>query len=229
MPDESYDSKNSLLNLNQGLWMLLDNVASSLDRINSDLKDVEERREKLIKGTRDVISLCSKAIVAMHHDQMQKAEMNMHQAKTMLDEFRQYSRTDLYKYVSVAEQEIVEAYSLKSVIQSSAIPSMQDLNVSGPSYITGMLDCIGEIKRMVYDRMRTGRGQDATKLFSFMQDIYSSIYPFAVYDHLISGMRRKLDVAKMLIEDIRAVVTEETRRDELIKAIDNLERKLDGH
>ena len=206
--------------------MLLDNVQSSLDEINGDLKDVEERREKLIKGTRDVISICSKSIVAMHHDQMEKAEMNMQQAKIMLDEFRQYSKTDLYRYVSVAEQEIVEAYGLKSVIQNSAIPSMTDLNVSGPSYITGLLDCIGEIKRMVYDRMRTGRGEDAAKLFSLMQDIYSSIYPFAVYDHLVSGMRRKLDVARMLIEDVRAVVTEESRRQVIIQAIDNLEKKL---
>jgi translin len=208
--------------------MLLDNVQSSLDEINYDLKNVEERREKLIKGTRDVISLCSKSIVALHHDEMEKAEMNMHQAKTMLDEFRQYSKTDLYKYVSIAEQEIVEAYGLKSVIQNSAIPSMRELNVSGPPYITGLLDCIGEIKRMVYDRMRIGRGEDAAKLFSLMQDIYRSIYPFAVYDHLISGMRRKLDVAKMLIEDVRAVVTEETRRNMLIKAIDSLERKLES-
>jgi translin len=211
--------------------MLLDNVQNSLDEINSDLKDVEERREKLIKETRDVISICSKAIVAMHHNQMEKAEINMQQAKIMLDELRQYSRTDLYKYVSAAEQEIVEAYGLKSVIDNSAIPSMRDLNVSGPSYITGLLDCIGEIKRMVYDRMRTGRGEDAAKLFSLMQDIYGSIYPFAVYDHLVSGMRRKLDVAKMLIEDVRAIVTEEARRDKLIRAIDSLERKLDpaGH
>jgi translin len=208
--------------------MLLDNVQSSLDEINYDLKNVEERREKLIKGTRDVISLCNKSIVALHHDEMEKAEMNMHQAKIMLDEFRQYSKTDLYKYVSVAEQEIVEAYGLKSVIENSAIPSVSEMKVSGPSYITGLLDCIGEIKRMVYDRMRIGKGDEAAKLFSLMQDIYSSVYPFAVYDHLISGMRRKLDIAKMLIEDVRAVVTEETRRDILIKAIDSLERKLES-
>ena len=207
--------------------MLLDNVQGSLDEINSELKDVEERREKLIKGTRDVISICSKSIVAMHHNQMEKAEINMQQAKIMLDELRQFSRTDLYKYVSIAEQEIVEAYGLKSVIENSAIPSSRDLNVSGSSYITGLLDCIGEIKRMVYDRMRLGRGEDAAKLFSLMQDIYGSIYPFAVYDHLVSGMRRKLDVAKMLIEDVRAIVTEEARRDKLIRAIDSFERKLD--
>jgi hypothetical protein len=34
----------------------------------------------------------------------------------------------------------------------------------------------------------------------------------------------------MLIEDVRAIVTEEARRDKLIRAIDNLEEKLEsGH
>ena len=206
--------------------MFLNNVQSSLDDINYDLKNVEERREVLIKGTRDVITLCSRSIVALHRNRIEEAENKMHQAKVMLDEFRQYAKADLYKYITVAEQEIVEAYGLKSIVQDSSLPSMRELNVSGPSYITGLLDCIGEIKRMVYDKMRAGRAEDATKLFSLMQDIYSAVYPFAVYDHLVSGMRRKLDVAKMLIEDIRAVVTEETRREVMIKAIDNLEKKL---
>jgi translin len=79
---------------------------------------------------------------------------------------------------------------------------------------------------MAYDKMRVGRSQDAAKLFSLMQDLYGAVYPFAVYDHLISGIRRKLDVAKKLIEDVRALVTEEARREVIIKAIDNLEKKL---
>src|ERR687886_1722928 len=210
------------------MCMLPSNIQKSLDQINEDLKNVEERREILIKGSRDVVMFCSKSIVALHRNEIEEAQNKMNQAKIMLDESRQYAKTDLNRYIIVAEQELVEAYALKSVVQDSPLPDLNELNVSGSSYITGLLDCIGEIKRMVYDRMRTGRGEDAAKLFSLMQDIYSSVYPFAVYDHLISGMRRKLDVAKMLIEDIRAVVTEETRRDELIKAIDSLERKLEN-
>ena len=145
---------------------MLINVQSSLDEINFDLRDVEERREKLIKGTRDVIALCSKSIVALHRNEIDQAKVNMHQAKTMLEEFRQYSKSDLYKYIATAEQEIVEAYGLKCVLQDSPIPSMKELNVSGSSYITGLLDCIGEIKRMVYDKMRVGRAQDDAKGFS---------------------------------------------------------------
>lgn len=206
--------------------MLPSNIQKSLDQINEDLKNVEERREILIKGSRDVVMFCSKSIIALHRNEIEEAQNKMNQAKIMLDESRQYAKTDLNRYIIVAEQELVEAYALKSVVQDSPLPDVNELNVSGSSYITGLLDCIGEIKRMVYDRMRLGRAEDAVRLFATMQDIYGAVYPFAVYDNLVSGIRRKLDVAKMLIEDIRAVVTEETRRSIMIKAIDSLERKL---
>jgi translin len=201
-------------------------LQSSLEEIDKNLKDVQDRREKLIKGTRDVVMLCSKSIVAMHHNQLEDANSKMDQARTMLEEFRGYARQDLYRYIAVAEQELVEAYALKSVMEEEPMPSMKDLSVTGESYLTGLLDCVGEIKRLVYDRMRSGRGKDAEKLFATMEEIYNAIYPFAVYDNIVSGLRKKLDVARMLIEDIRATVTEESRRKALIEAVGSFERRM---
>jgi translin len=201
-------------------------IQGSLEEIDKSLKDVQDRREKLIKGTRDVVILCSKSIVAMHHSQLEDAKSKMDQAKTMLEEFRKYARRDLYRYITVAEQELVEAYALKSVMDNKSMPSMKELDVTGESYLTGLLDCVGEIKRLVYDRMRSGKGKDAEKLFSIMEEIYNAIYPFAVYDNIVSGLRKKLDVARMLIEDIRATVTEESRRKALIEAVGGFEKKI---
>ena len=201
------------------------NMQGSLEEIDKSLKDVQDRREKLIKGTRDVVMLCSKSIVALHHSQPDDARAKMEQAKAMLEEFRKYARQDLYRYISVAEQELVEAYALRAVIENSPIPLMEELQVTGESYLTGLLDCVGEIKRLVYDRMRSGNEKDAEKLFATMEEIYNAIYPFAVYDNIVSGLRKKLDVARMLIEDIRAVVTEESRRKALIDAVGNLEKR----
>ncbi len=201
-------------------------IQSSLEEIDKNLKDVQDRREKLIKGTRDVIMLCSKSIVAMHHNQFDDAKSKMDQAKEMLEDFREYARQDLYRYIAVAEQELVEAYALKSVMEDKPMPSMRDLNVTGQSYLTGLLDCVGEIKRLVYDRMRSGRGKDAEKLFATMEEIYNALYPFAVYDNIVSGLRKKLDVARMLIEDIRATVTEESRRKALIEAVGGFESRI---
>ena len=201
-------------------------IQSSLEEIDKSLKDVQDRREKLIKGTRDAVMLCSKSIVAMHHSQLEDANKKMDQAKAMLEEFRKYARQDLYRYIAVAEQELVEAYALRSVIDYKPIPSIEQLGVIGESYLTGLLDCVGEIKRLVYDRMRSGKEQDAERLFVTMEEIYNAIYPFAVYDNIVSGLRKKLDVARMLIEDIRATVTEESRRKELIEAVDGLEKRI---
>lgn len=200
-------------------------IQGSLEDIDKSLKDVQDRREKLIKSTRDVVMICSKSIIAMHHGQFDDAKAKMDQAKTMLEEFRKYAKQDLYRYISVAEQELVEAHALRAVMEGSQIPSMRDLEVTGESYLTGLLDCVGEIKRLVYDRMRSGNEKDAEKLFATMEEIYNAIYPFAFYDNIVAGLRKKLDVARMLIEDIRAVVTEESRRKALISAIDSLEKK----
>lgn len=200
-------------------------IQGSLEEIDKSLKDVQDRREKLIKGTRDVVMLCSKSIIAMHHGQLDDAKAKMDQAKTMLEEFRRYAKQDLYRYISVAEQELVEAHALRAVMEGSQIPSTKDLEVTGESYLTGLLDCVGEIKRLVYDRMRSGNEKDAEKLFAVMEEIYAAVYPFAVYDNIVSGLRKKLDVARMLIEDIRAVVTEESRRKALIDAVSGFEGK----
>ena len=201
-------------------------IQSSLNEIDANLKDIQDRREKLIKGTRDIIMLCSKSIIALHHGKTEEAKVSMVQAKSMLEEFRAYAKHDLSRYIVVAEQELVEAHALLSVMENRMLPSINDVGVMGESYLTGLLDCVGEIKRLVYDRMRSGRAQDAEKLFATMEEIYGAVYPFAAYDNIVPGLRKKLDVARMLIEDIRAVVTEETRRKAMIEAVEKLEKRV---
>jgi translin len=200
-------------------------IQSSLAAVDAGLKDIQERREKLIKRARDAVILCSKSIIALHQGSMDEAVSNMDQARIIIEELRSFAK-DLYKYVAVAEQELVEAYALRAVINGLPIPAMSELNVSGQSYLTGLLDCIGEIKRLVYDRMRSGNEKDAEALFAIMQEIYGALYPFAVYDNIVGGLRKKLDVARIMIEDIRAVVTEEKRRRAMIDAFDEFERRF---
>lgn len=208
--------------------MSMDQLQESLRTIGDKLKDTEERRERLLKGTRDVISLCSKSIVDQHFGKEKEAVEKITNAGIMLDEFRNYAGDDLERYLLTPEQEFVEASILLSVTRKLEIPSLHDLKVSGPAYIMGLLDSLGEIKRMVYDRIRRGMTDDARNLFSTMEEVYGLIYPFAIYDNLVNGVKRKLDVNKMLIEDVRALITEESRRESMVRAIKQLEIRLAG-
>lgn len=206
--------------------MAAENVKATLKNISLDLDDVEHRREVLIKGTRGVIMKCSKSIMALHRGRFEDAAKLLKEAQAELGSLRTHKRDDLERYLINAEQELVEAYQLKCVYEKTSLAGIEDLNVATSSYLLGLLDSIGEIKRMIYDNLRTERTSDAFNLFALMEDLYSSIYPFSVYDNIVPGIKRKLDVAKLLIENARSTLTEESNRNLLIKRIDILEKQL---
>jgi translin len=199
--------------------MSLKNVKSSLSKISKSLNDLQDSREYLIKNTREVILLCSQSIISIHKSDLETGRKKAEHAKKLLDEIRKRSRSELYRNIVTAEQELVEAFAFISIVEKSNIPSAASLGVRGESYILGLLDCIGELKRLVYDSIRVGKANEARKFFEIMENLYLFLYPFAIYDKIINETRRKLDVNRILIEDARAAVTEEIRRSALIDAI----------
>lgn len=205
---------------------MIADIQDAIDIVHDQLRNIEERREKLITGTRKIVLLCGKSIVSMHRQKIVEGEKMIEDARALLDEFRPVAQTDLQKYISDAEQEFVEASILKSVCKGLSLPSRDSLNVSGPSYITGILDAIGEMKRLVYDRMRTSQTNEVLRIFNLMQDLYSAVYVLGVYDNLVPGLRRKLDISKMITEDIRAAITEDSRRETILKAMTILQANL---
>jgi len=205
---------------------MLSNVQADVEKINKKFKDIEERRNAIIKGTRDATILCSKAIVSMHAHKKNESIENIEKAKKLLQQFKEMGKEDLQKYLYVAEQEFVEAYCLFSIIEHSVIPSMKSLEVSDISYVMGLLDCIGEIKRVIIDKIRLECTVDINTLFELMDKIYGIIYPLVVYDNLMPGLRKKLDVSRILIENVRAILTEENRRTIMIEKIHAFEKKI---
>jgi translin len=205
-----------------------ENVKTTLKKITLELDDVEHRRELLIKGTRGVIIKCSKSIMALHRGRFEDAAKLVDEAQAELRSLKTHVHEDLERYLVSAEQELVEAYQLMRVYEKTSLAGIDDLNVATSSYLLGLLDCIGEIKRMIYDNLRTERTSDALILFALMEDLYSSIYPFSVYDNIIPGIKRKLDVAKLLIENTRSTLTEESSRNLLIKKMSTLEKQLEN-
>ena len=199
--------------------MTIKNVKSSLPLISKNLEKTNSKREFLIKNNRETVILCSQAIISIHKNDLNAAKKKIAKAKSELTKLKQKTSGNLVRYIITPEQEFVEAASLLAVIEGKEIPSVKSLNVSDESYILGLLDCIGELKRKVIDKIRVGDSKRATQLFDVMENLYLLLYPFASYDKIVKETRRKLDVNRMLVEETRSVLTEEIRRQELIKAI----------
>jgi translin len=92
------------------------------------------------------------------------------------------------------------------------------------SYVLGLLDCVGELKRMVFDKIRIGKIDEATKIFEVMENLYLHLYTFSLYDKVVKEARRKIDVNRILVDDVRSAITEEKRRSELIKTLQKLKK-----
>ena len=204
--------------------MSLKNVKLSLNKISKSLSNTQDSREFLIKNTREVVILCSQSIISVHKKDLKSAKAKVKKADSLLKSQKKKATGDLQRYIITPEQELVEAYSLIAVAEQKAIPSITTLQVSSEAYVLGLLDCIGELKRLTYDKIRTGESKEAQRIFEIMEDLYQYLYPFAAFDKIVKEARRKLDVNRILVEDVRAALTEEIRRSDLIDTISKLRK-----
>jgi len=199
--------------------MTLKNVKSSLPRISKSLQTSNASREFLIKNTRDVVILCSHSIIAAHKGDLRLAREKIKKAEAVLKVNQKKAKNNFKKYLITPEQEFVEAHSFLAIVENKEIPSLKSLKVSEESYVLGLLDCIGELKRFVLDNIRNDQLKKAEMIFNVMENLYQALYPFAVYDKIVKETRRKLDVNRILVEETRAVITEEIRRNHFVKAL----------
>ena len=181
-------------------------------KLIQELDSIEERREAILKGVRDILINCRKAIISIHNSKIDEAKQYIKQTEEQLSNLRLKARDDLYYYLINVEAEYVEAKALLAIIDSKAILDYDSLDVKPSSYILGMLDCIGELKRIALDLIRDDKYGEAVRIFDIMQEIYSSLMPLAIYDNIVQGLRRKLDQNRLIIESVREVITEEARR-----------------
>jgi len=206
----------------------LDDVKRSLREIEGHLSDQLERREKVLKDSRDVISSCSRAIISVHQGNMKEALKELSDAKSLLRSLKKSGGGPIARYLVSPETEFVEASAVIALAQGKDIPSRESLAASPEAYLLGLLDTVGELKRLVLDSIMAGKISKAKRFFGVMEDLYSDCSPMAVYDHAVNGTRRKIDVARMLVEDTRGLLAEEIRREAMASSLERLQRKLDA-
>ncbi|MDA4127976.1 MAG: RNA-binding protein [Thaumarchaeota archaeon] len=205
----------------------MDRVRASLHEVEKVLQNQVDRRERLLKEGRDVISSSSRAIVNLHNRKFSEADKELSSARRLLADLRKVGSGSVERYLISPEAEFVEASVVSALVRGKAAPSRASLGTSPEAYVLGLLDSVGELKRQVLDSIMAGNVRKAKRHFASMEELYSLVSPFAVYDHVVNGARRKIDVARMLVEDTRGVLTEETRRDRLVSSMDRLYKKLE--
>ena len=206
----------------------MEEVRRSLKSAEASFSKQLERRDRILKESRDVISSCSRAIIHVHTGRMKDAGTELAKAKTQLASLKLTSDGSVSRYLVSPEAEFVEASAVISLARGKPVPSMESLGSSPDAYLLGLLDAVGELKRLILDSILQRKVSKARQYFAVMEELYSLCSPLAVYDHVANGARRKIDVARMLVEDTRGLLAEEMGRNAVNESMARLERRLDG-
>lgn len=206
--------------------MNLKTVEGSLDAIQGNLQQTLDRRERILKESRDVILSCSRAISLLHSGKAKEARGEIAKAGKVLEDLRKDGLGSLSRYLISPETEFVEASMVESVVLGKPLRDARALGVSDEAYLLGLLDTVGELKRLLLVAITQGKTKKAEGYFSLIEEFYARLSSFAVFDNVVSGVRRKIDVARMITEDTRGVIAEETRRAALRSSILSLQKDV---
>jgi len=212
--------------------MAVNNVSlkSLLNKIQEELKKKEEVREEVQKDMRKATSLSKQAILFSHQERFEDARKFLEEAGKLFAKLREVSRDhpDLVYtgLVSVAFEEYAEAQTLLTLIEENRFIDPDELRIPAVSYVLGLGDVIGELRRRALDLLRRGNVEMAEKCLERMEHIYSELMAMNDAYLLVPGLRRKCDVARRVIEITRGDVTIEARRCSLERSIQRLEKTV---
>ena len=106
-------------------------VEESLKGIEENLHEVLGRRERILKTSRDCISLCSKAIVHLHTGKTGEAQGEIKEAEKVLKGLRKEAgESSLSRYLASPEAEFVEASCVEAIVLGKPIPNAKQLGVT---------------------------------------------------------------------------------------------------
>ena len=195
-----------------------------------DLKAREKARDEAYSRARRARVLSKQAILLLHNGDREKAASNLDEAGALLNEIRVYSEefTEIgfYDAVEAAKQEYAEASILLGLNTGKGYPSPEQLGLNYKSYLLGLADAPGELRRQTLDLLRAGDLDAAEENLETMEEIYRHLSKVEEVSLLLKGLRRKLDVARSVTERTRAEITTEASRERLRKQLKKVEDKL---
>ncbi|HVF24551.1 MAG TPA: haloacid dehalogenase [Anaerolineales bacterium] len=207
----------------------LENIA---DRIRQKFDVRTAMRDQALAQARQLTRACSLAIRAVHRDDKESMDAQLKQAQNLADKIRSElaGHADLYYagYTQDALKEFVEANVTCALIQSQALQTPEELGVEDSTYLNGLAEVVGELRRRTLDILRHGYSQEAERLLSHMDDIYSVLVTMDYPDAITNGLRRQTDLARGIIEKTRGDITFSLRGEDLSQAIRQLSSQLNG-
>lgn len=191
-----------------------------------------QARDQALAQTRMLTRHCAQAIRAIHRDESDLAMQHLHEASLLVNGLKADLKEfpDLYfaGYTQDALKEYSEANLVYALINTHELPLPEELGVEAATYMQGLAEAAGELRRRCLDQLRQGNSGTAAIVLNQMDDIFTELITMDYPDAVTGGLRRLTDIARSILERTRGDLTISLRQEQLEKTLERLEERLAG-
>jgi translin len=208
----------------------MSDLETIVQSIREDWTEKNHVRDLTLQRSRMLIRLCANSIRATHRQ-------DYTEARSLLGEAQQEAAlimADAAPFADIADsgylldalKELAEAALTLAFVTGEDLPTPENLSVPGASYLNGLGEAAGELRRFALDAMRRDDLTQAEQMLAAMDDIYSHLVTMDFPDTLTRGLRRTTDMVRGVTERTRGDLTTAVRENMLQRALIEFEGRL---
>jgi translin len=203
--------------------------------IENTRKIYDERtrvRDETLVQARTLTRLSALTIRAIHRSESEEAAELLNEAHLLVLKMQRdlASYPELYYagYTQDAIKEFAEANLTCALIENRPLPRPEELGIEYATYVNGLAETIGELRRRCLDILRQGYSEEAERLLNTMDEIYNFLVTLDYPDAITNGLRRQTDLVRGIIERTRADLTLSLREQHLQEALQKFTERFPG-
>ncbi|MFH1524409.1 MAG: haloacid dehalogenase [Chloroflexota bacterium] len=189
-------------------------------------------RDQALTNARALTRACALSIRAVHRDEMDVMQTHLDEAHQLATTLRtglvDYPALFFAGYTQDSLKEFAEASITCALIRHESLPTPEELDLPPHTYLNGLAESVGEMRRRCLDMLRQDNSAEAERLLEYMDDIYSILVTMDYPDAITNGLRRQTDIIRAIIERTRGDVTFSLRGEKLEHSISRLSEQLLG-
>jgi translin len=189
-------------------------------------------RDKALGQARMLTRACALAIRAVHRDETGVMQAHLDEARQLAEALRtDLAETPAFYYAGYTQdslKEFAEASITCALIRHQALPTPEELNLPPNTYLNGLAESVGEMRRRCLDMLRQDHSGEAERLLGHMDDIFAILVTMDYPDAITNGLRRQTDVIRAIIERTRGDVTFSLRGEKLERSLSRLSGQIPG-
>ena len=189
-------------------------------------------RDKALGQARSLTRACALSIRAVHRDETDVMQAHLDEARQLAEALRtdlaDYPAFYFAGYTQDSLKEFAEASITCALIRHQPLPTPEELDLQPNTYLNGLAESVGEMRRRCLDMLRQDNSAEAERLLGHMDDIFAILVTMDYPDAITNGLRRQTDIIRAIIERTRGDVTFSLRGEKLERSLSRLSGQITG-